>query len=250
MAGRCIVFDRRSARMVMESRIVSLPPTSPIPRATDAARRVQPSSFRFFVKPGLPIDSQRSFNRSWNKRRSPFRKRRAKFTPKDYSVWQPKDYQSCRKSFVCQSRVCQICSFTYHTKGRPFNFSLGLLIGHKSFIRYSLGRSLISFRWKWITSYLYSIKSKLTKVDPFSLTSNFRFFIEERLTGWTTLFFLYLLFRGRRLEHRVAGDRWNFEGRRKNVGSPALSTSKRERRQEICGGDGGGNVTPRLYGPV
>lgn len=28
----------------------------------------------------------------------------------------------------------------------------------------------------------------------------------------------------------------------------ALSTSKRERRQEICGGDGGGNVTPRLHG--
>lgn len=28
-----------------------------------------------------------------------------------------------------------------------------------------------------------------------------------------------------------------------------LSTSKRERRQEICGGDGGGNVTPRLHGP-
>lgn len=35
----------------------------------------------------------------------------------------------------------------------------------------------------------------------------------------------------------------------KNVMRSVLSTSKRERRQEICGGDGGGNVTPRLHGP-
>lgn len=58
-----------------------------------------------------------------------------------------------------------------------------------------------------------------------------------------TFFFLrtYVLFyRGR---WKLWNSRW------KNVMCSVLSTSKRERRQEICGGDGGGNVTPRLHGP-
>lgn len=55
------------------------------------------------------------------------------------------------------------------------------------------------------------------------------------------LFFFYVLFyRGR---WKLWNSRW------KNVMCSVLSTSKRERRQEICGGDGGGNVTPRLHGP-
>lgn len=138
MAGRCIVFDRRSDPMVMESRIVSAP--FPISSVTDLSRLAYISLSLF------------------------------------------------RHDVCCTSIL------------------------------------ILAF-------YIASIEKE--KMFP-SFENDIFFFL------WVPFFFYVLFYRGR---WKLWNSRW------KNVMCSVLSTSKRERRQEICGGDGGGNVTPRLHGP-
>lgn len=146
MAGRCIVFDRRSDPMVMESRIVSAP---------------------------FPISTS---NR------------------------------------LVASAVYLAFAFSSRRLSRRFLSSL-------------------------FTSHREDVSEKSRPIENnnranFSSIFSFSFFFLREITRT----YYYIGMDGN-------SARW------KNVMRSVLSTSKRERRQEICGGDGGGNVTPRLHGP-
>lgn len=148
MAGRCIVFDRRSDPMVMESRIVSAP--FPISTSNRLVASAVYLAFAFSSRRSCHIDSYPRF----------------------------------------LHRVEKTNCFE---KSRPIE---------------------------------NNNRANFSSIFSFSF-----FFLRE-----ITRTYYYIGMDGN-------SARW------KNVMRSVLSTSKRERRQEICGGDGGGNVTPRLHGP-